>query len=334
MSSDWYDTNAASVAARYEAIDAAALHHWLPELLPTAPAAVLDVGAGSGRDAAWLASLGHEVVAAEPSAAMRGEAARLHSDPRIRWLDDALPDLDGVLRSGLAFDVVLLSAVWQQVHPSNRARAFRKLASVLKPGGVLAITLRHGPAPEGRGMHPVSLREVEDLARDHGFALMRSEPAADMQGRPEVSWTRVALRLPDDGTGALPLLRHVILNDQKASTYKLGLLRALCRGADGAAGLAQDEDNGFVSLPLGLVALNWLRLYLPLVAARLPQAPKTRGQTASASPVLAFRHCSAAQAQLWQTCGLACALAGMPRGLSILRWAKPPERLPSCPPAS
>lgn len=48
----------------------------------------LDVGAGSGRDAAWLASLGYEVVAAEPAAGMRIEAQRRHPDPRIRWLDD------------------------------------------------------------------------------------------------------------------------------------------------------------------------------------------------------------------------------------------------------
>ncbi len=55
----------------------------------------------------------------------------------------------------------------------------------------------------------------------------------DALNRPGVGWTGVALRLPDDGTGALPLLRHVILNDRKSSSYKLGLLRALCRAADG-----------------------------------------------------------------------------------------------------
>jgi hypothetical protein len=31
------------------------------------------------------------------------------------------------------------------------------------------------------------------------------------------------VRLPDDGSGALPLLRHIILNDDKSSTYKLAL---------------------------------------------------------------------------------------------------------------
>ena len=69
------------------------------------------------------------------------------------------------------------------------------------------------------------------------------------------------MRLPDDGTGALTLLRHLILNDQKSASYKLGLLRALCRAADGQAGLVVAEDDDTVVLPLGLVALDWLRLY-------------------------------------------------------------------------
>jgi hypothetical protein len=88
---------------------------------------------------------------------------------------------------------------------------------------------------------------------------------------------QVVLRLPDDGTEALPLLRHVILNDAKAATYKLGLLRALARAADGAQGLARPTGDTSVAVPLGLIALNWLRLYKPLVEAALPQTPLNRG---------------------------------------------------------
>jgi protein-L-isoaspartate O-methyltransferase len=36
----------------------------------------LDVGSGAGRDAAWLASLGYDVVAVEPAAGMRVEGQR------------------------------------------------------------------------------------------------------------------------------------------------------------------------------------------------------------------------------------------------------------------
>ena len=126
-------------------------------------------------------------------------------------------------------------------------------------------------------MHPVSLDEVERLARNHGLAIEKVHHATDKQGRTDVSWTCVALRLPDDGTGALPLLRHIILNDEKNSTYKLGLLRALCRAADGSAGMVQDTSDEFVRVPLGLVALNWLRLYMPLIRESLPQRQNNIG---------------------------------------------------------
>ena len=85
------------------------------------------------------------------------------------------------------------------------------------------------------------------------------------------------VRLPDDGTGALPLFRHVILNDDKSSTYKLALLRSLSRIADGAAGYARTRGDDQVAVPLGLVALYWIRLFKPLLDAGLPQSPRNRG---------------------------------------------------------
>jgi protein-L-isoaspartate O-methyltransferase len=74
----WYEANAAAVSAQYEGVPAHAVHDWLVDLLPSPPAAVLDVGAGSGRDAAWLAAQGYDVVAVEPSAAMRTAAQVRH----------------------------------------------------------------------------------------------------------------------------------------------------------------------------------------------------------------------------------------------------------------
>jgi SAM-dependent methyltransferase len=273
----WYDAHAADLSRRYEAIDPAKLHGWLLGLLSAAPGTVLDIGAGTGRDAAWFAGQGHDVVAVEPSSSLRTEGQHLHTDPRVRWIDDQLPELRALGRLGISFDLVMLNAVWQHVAPSDRERAFRKVVGLVKSGGLLAMTLRRGPAPADRYMHPVSLDEVERLARNHGFEIEKIQHTPDEQGRSDVSWTCVALRLPDDGTGALPLLRHVILNDQKSATYKLGLLRALCRAADGSAGMVQDTDEAVVHVPLGLVALNWLRLYMPLVRESLPQTPTNVG---------------------------------------------------------
>ena len=269
----WYDANAASAAARFEMHSPATVNDWLADLLPKPPAVIMDVGAGSGRDAAWLAALDYEVLAIEPSPAMCAEAQRLHPGERLRWFGDRLPDLTGPIRAGLSVDAILLSAVWMHVRPPDRPRAFRKLVSLLRPGGLLAISLREGPDEPERDMHPVSVAELERLAADHGLAVVRVRDRPDLQGRADVCWTCVAMRLPDDGTGALPLLRHVILHDDKSATYKLGLLRSLCRIADGWAGMARETDDGHVALPLGLVGLTWLRLYLPLIQADLPQSP-------------------------------------------------------------
>ncbi|MGB8550146.1 MAG: class I SAM-dependent methyltransferase [Xanthobacteraceae bacterium] len=275
----WYDDNTPEIASRYESVKAEVVHAWLSDLLPSPPALVLDVGAGSGRDAAWLASRGYEVVAAEPSSAMRAEAARLHQSASIRWLSDALPALDRTFQLGLTFDVILLSAVWMHVPPKDRDRAFRKLVTLLRPGGIIAITLRFGPSERDRGFYSVSKAEIERLARERGAFIERSSDNKDELGRDEVCWTQIAVRLPDDGSGALPLLRHIILNDDKRSTYKLALLRAIGRIADGAAGYAGDDGGDHIAIPLGLVALFWLRLFKPLLYANLPQNPMNEGDT-------------------------------------------------------
>ena len=179
----WYDANVADVSRRYESVAAERVHAWLIDLIPGAPALVLDVGAGTGRDAAWLASRGLEVVAVEPSAAMRAEAQRLHPCPSIRWIADWLPGLDQVLRLALSFDMILLSAVWMHIPPTDRARAFRKLVTLLKPGGVIAITLRQGPSEAERGFHPISSNEIEGLAREHGAFIERVINSKDELGR-------------------------------------------------------------------------------------------------------------------------------------------------------
>jgi SAM-dependent methyltransferase len=280
LGTEYYDAHAPRLAASYESIEAARLNAWLRDSLPTAPACVLDVGAGSGRDAAWFASLGFDVVAIEPSAKMVKEAQHFHLESPVHWIDgDSLPGLERTLRRGQAFDFILLSAVWMHVPRTDRPRAFRKLVSLMKPGARMAITLRHGPGAPGQGVYDdVSAAEIEALCRAHGaYVEKRHDAVADLGGRSEVSWTQIIVRLPDDGTGALSLLRQIILSDSKETTYKLALLRALCRIADSAAGVARVRDDDHVALPLGLIGLYWLRLFKPLLKDNFPQSADNIG---------------------------------------------------------
>jgi SAM-dependent methyltransferase len=274
-----HDPGVAEFAVRFEA--ASAEDQWGPvrDLIPVRPGAfALDIGAGTGRDAAWLAALGLEVVAAESAEGMRAEGARRH--PELRWVDDRLPELSRVHRLGLSFDFVLLSAVWMHLPQRDRRRAFRKMATVLAPGGVLLMTLRHGPGAPGPPLYEASLGEVEALARDFGLGVVRVvADRPDPLGLFEVTWTLIVLRLPDDGSMGLPLIRGIILNEIKTATYKLGLLRAVAKIADAAPSLAVvvADESDRVEVPFGMVALNWVRAYLPLVTAGLPQMPGNSG---------------------------------------------------------
>lgn len=198
----WYEAHATQAVEKYEQLSFAEIHGWLISRLPRdSGALVLDVGAGSGRDAAWFSECDYDVVAVEPSHAMRDEARLRHPDPRIRWLDDRLPDLTSVHGLGTAFDVILVSAVWMHVPPRERKRCFRKLIALLKPGGLLAITLRIGESEAERGIYTVSVEEIHRLAREHGAYVEYSDTSPDALGRQNISWAELAIRLPEDGIG-------------------------------------------------------------------------------------------------------------------------------------
>ncbi|MCS0615654.1 methyltransferase domain-containing protein [Massilia kyonggiensis] len=272
----YYEQHATRLVTQYESLSFEDVDADLIAILPAPGSTVLDIGAGSGRDAAWLAANGYDVVAVEPSEAMLAHARAKHTSSRIQWLSDSLPDLAKVRRLGLSFDLILLSAVWMHIPPSDRQRALRKLATLLAPKGRIAISLRFGAPDTERAMHEVSLLELAGLAQQFGLRIVHTSDSQDKLGRSEVSWTNVVLGLPDDGLGALPLLRHLILVDEKSSTYKIALLRVLARIADTAAGLAR-YDSESVVVPLGLVSLFWLRMYKPLIEHLLPQMPQRIG---------------------------------------------------------
>jgi len=178
---------------QYESIRFADVHRAILHLIPAVPCLVLDVGSGTGRDAAALAAMGHTVIAVEPTAELRTRAALLHPSPRIEWVDDRLPELAAIGRRGEQFDLIVLSAVWMHLDAGERREAMPRVARLLRRGGILTLTLRHGPVPPGRRMFEVTAEETIALAGPEGLrAAVRLERQPDSFGRPEITWTRLA----------------------------------------------------------------------------------------------------------------------------------------------
>lgn len=192
-----YREEADRLAVQYEEVTFAEVHREMLHLLPAPPAGVLDIGAGTGRDAAALAALGHRVVAAEPTAELRAHGLRLHQDSAVTWLDDALPDLPAVRALGGRYDLVLLTAVWMHLDPVERRSAMGTLAGLLAPGGRVLMSLRHGPVPPGRRMFDVPAEETIALAGEHGLAVLFRGDRGDLHARGGVRWSLLALHRPD-----------------------------------------------------------------------------------------------------------------------------------------
>lgn len=191
-----YDANASVLAKRYEQLRFEDVHRHVLHLMPAQAAVVADIGAGSGRDAAALARMGHTVVAVEPTAGLRAEGQRRHADLPIEWREDALPALQGLRDAARRFDLMLLSAVWMHLDEAERALGMASLAELMRPGGVAILSLRHGPVPEGRRMFDVSADETIALGAVHGLEPCHRGSREDMMGRPDVHWSLVALRQP------------------------------------------------------------------------------------------------------------------------------------------
>lgn len=120
---------------------------------------IVDVGCGTGRHAAYLASRGFDVVGIDVSAEMLEVARALGSNATFEEGDlfswRASVPLDGVVCRGVLNDFI------QDV---DRQRALDSLFSMLRPGGLLVLSVREVEKTRMRyGREPVLTRSEEGV---------------------------------------------------------------------------------------------------------------------------------------------------------------------------
>ncbi|MEM7330340.1 MAG: methyltransferase domain-containing protein [Pseudomonadota bacterium] len=187
-----YTKEAPDLLKRYESFSGDQVHaHWRA-LFPAPPGRVLDIGAGTGRDAAWFASLGYDVLAVEPTDALRDGAQALHPEPEITWLDDRLPDLPHVVAGNQTYDMVMMNAVWMHLTADERAHGLSVIAALMNPGSRLFMSQRHGPIPEGRRMFDVTGEETITRGAELNLSVLFHQRSGSILGENRkrgVEWT-------------------------------------------------------------------------------------------------------------------------------------------------
>jgi SAM-dependent methyltransferase len=134
------------------------------------PGRALDIGAGEGADAIWLAERGWDVTAVDiaslPLERGRAEAERRGRGiaERITWV---VADVTDRLPEPAGYDLVTLQFV--HLTPAERAVAFPACAAAVAPGGTLLVVGHHpSDMATGVGRWPALDRflTAEDLAAD------------------------------------------------------------------------------------------------------------------------------------------------------------------------
>jgi 2-polyprenyl-3-methyl-5-hydroxy-6-metoxy-1,4-benzoquinol methylase len=194
-----YHDNASDYCRQYESISAEDVHKdWLHLLASIDKNSALDVGAGSGRDARFLNSIGFAVTAVEPADAMRELAIRLSAmHPHITFLSDSLPYLPKTQELKQKYNLVLLSAVWMHLSHTERSQALPVLADLILPQGLMVLTLRHGNFTDGRQSFPLSCTEILELVQQYQLplkAILITDLVTDALGRSDVAWQTVVLK--------------------------------------------------------------------------------------------------------------------------------------------
>ena len=187
-----YARDAADLIPRFEGIRTVDVLAPVAELLPAGASRILDVGAGTGRDAAWFASHGHDVVAVEPVPELRRAGMKLHRLSNLTWVDDRLPSLGTLAAKGAMFDLIVLIGVWQHLPADQQPSAMATLADLVAPRGRLIISVRHGPGAPMRPCFPTDVDRTIGWGEEANLKLVLRREAESVQKRNRdagVRWT-------------------------------------------------------------------------------------------------------------------------------------------------
>jgi 2-polyprenyl-3-methyl-5-hydroxy-6-metoxy-1,4-benzoquinol methylase len=197
---EFYQSNADACLHRYESARMASLHLTLRRLVKPG-GRVLEVGGGSGRDAACLASLGCRVTFTDGCPDMLDAACRQHPLLKEYGRVAAFPLEENDPLLFARFDVVLCLAVIMHLDDSDLCATASQIAQLTAPTGCAVISQSIGRLGlvDSRDSHGRLFRERTDAELLQAFTPFGFTPESrtveeDGLDRSELQWITYVLR--------------------------------------------------------------------------------------------------------------------------------------------
>ena len=200
QTTEYYRTNALACVRRYESADMTALHALLRRLVRPGDC-VLEMGGGSGRDSAFMASLGCRVTYTDGCEDMVLAASERHASLREMSRVAAFPLQPGDRLLGDRFDVVLCLAVIMHLDDTDFSATASQIAQFTSPSGCLVLSHSTGRPGlvqsrdnNGRLFRERSVAGVTEVFISLGFLPEAETIEDDSLHRAELRWVTQVLR--------------------------------------------------------------------------------------------------------------------------------------------
>ena len=190
---EYYAIHVKNLVRRYESSEVPDLHTLLAKSFPPG-SRLLELGCGSGRDAAFMLANGFNVTASDGVQEMIDAAAACHPILVGRLVHIRLPrDLTPALG---VFDGVYAVATFMHLTRTDIQEVFARVCRMLVPGGRLffSVPLHRDDVgadefdAKGRRFTPLTHAEWTGLCRRAGFDILTSTTTPDGLGRKTFTW--------------------------------------------------------------------------------------------------------------------------------------------------
>ena len=194
---EYYEQNAAELSVKYESVSLDSFHQALNEYFDSG-SCLLEVGCGSGRDAARAVASGFDVAAIDASRKLLSEARKLHPELDGRLFQLTLPcQLPFADKTFSGFYSV---ACLMHLSSDDLRSVMSEINRVVRYGGLVSVPacrpdINHSGLDEkGRVFNMMPVSEWLRLFAASGFIGSVGPEEPDSLGRDGISWVTISLK--------------------------------------------------------------------------------------------------------------------------------------------